>query len=216
MVGVVVPWRTFESAERYGRLVAACAADVHARLRPLPADDVWAVATTAQLVRKDLPDADAARAAVDCAVAAERAIRAAGLSEDAMYHAAAAAAYADLQAVQAASPDRPGPVGVRISALGIGPLIHVGIQGELFVALGQAIRARLGDDRTYVAVLCDGTVGYIPTAGAFVEGGYEPNASVLQAGEGERLVDAIITMTASHAESDARMTARHPAARSSP
>jgi hypothetical protein len=67
----------------------------------------------------------------------------------------------------------------------------VGVEGELFVALGQRIRAALGDDVTCIAALCDGTVGYIPTEDAFAVGGYEPNASVLIPGEGERLVDAV-------------------------
>ncbi len=52
----------------------------------------------------------------------------------------------------------------------------------------------LGDDATCVAALCDGTVGYIPTAEAFEVGGYEPNASVLVPGEGERLADALIAL----------------------
>jgi hypothetical protein len=42
--------------------------------------------------------------------------------------------------------------------------------------------------------LCDGTAGYIPTQDAFAVGGYEPNASVLVPGEGERLVDAVIAL----------------------
>lgn len=192
MVGVVVPWRTFESAERYGRLVADCAQEVHANLRPEPADRVWGTSRIVELARKPLPDPSAARAATDLAGTAEQAIRDAGLSDDAIYHAAAAAAYADLLAVQAADPDRHGPVKVRISALGLGPLVHLGVQGELFVALGQRIRARLGDDHVCIAALCDGTVGYIPTADAFDEGGYEPNASVLRPGEGERLVEAFV------------------------
>lgn len=194
MVGVVVPWRTFESAERYGRLVADCAIEVHGNLRPVPADRVWGTSRVVELARKPLPDAAAARAATDLAGTAERAIRAAGLSDDAIYHAATATAYADLLAVQAADPERDGPVEVRISALGFGPLTHLGVQGELFVALGQRIRARLGDDHVCIAALCDGTVGYIPTADVFEEGGYEPNASVLMPGEGERLVDAFIAL----------------------
>jgi hypothetical protein len=83
---------------------------------------------------------------------------------------------------------------VWASALAFGPLLHVGVQGELFVALGQRIRAALGDETTCVAALCDGTVGYIPTADAFSVGGYEPNASVLQSGEGERLVEAVVAL----------------------
>lgn len=194
MVGVVVPWRTFESAGRYGQLVAECAVEVHERLRTGPANGVWAEAQVVELARKPLPDAARARAATDLASAAEVAVREAGLSPDAMYHASVAAAYADLIAEQAADPGRDGPVRIRISALGIGPLTHVGVQGELFVALGQQIRARLDEERTCIAVLCDGTVGYIPTADAFAEGGYEPNASVLVTGEGERLVEAVVEL----------------------
>jgi neutral ceramidase len=194
MVGIVVPWRTFDSAERYGRIVADCAVAVHGGLVPEASDRVWGAAEVVELTRRTLPDRDAARAAVTAAATAEQAIRAAGLSDDAIYHAAAATAYADLVAVQAADPERDGPVRLRISALGIGPLVHAGVQGELFVALGQQIRARLGDDSTCIAALCDGTVGYIPTADAFAEGGYEPNASVLRAGEGERLVEAVIAL----------------------
>ncbi len=118
----------------------------------------------------------------------------AALTPDATYHALVAAAYAELLAAQAADPARDGPVRLRVSALALGPLLHVGVEGELFVALGQRIRAALGDATTCVAALCDGTVGYIPTQDAFAIGGYEPNASVLVPGEGERLVDAAIAL----------------------
>jgi neutral ceramidase len=199
MVGIVVPWRTFESAERYGRLVAECAAAVHAGLAPAVTDGpdgdrVWGAAEVVELDRRDLPDRAVAEAALAAALRAEAAIRNAGLSADAIHHAKVAAAYTDLIAMQAADPERDGPVRLRVSALGIGPLTHVGIQGELFVALGQQIRERLGGDRTCIAVLCDGTVGYIPTADAFAEGGYEPNASVLRPGGGELLVEAVVAL----------------------
>src|SRR5207249_3080180 len=112
-------------------------------------------------------------------------------SADATYHAITAAAYADLIAAQAEDPDRDRPVAVRISALAFGPLLHLGVGGELFVAHGQRIRAALGDDQTCVAALCDGSVGYLPTADAYEIGGYEPNASLHVAGEGERLAGAL-------------------------
>jgi neutral ceramidase len=192
MVGIVVPWRTFESAERYGRAVADVASAVHRDLRPAPSERVWGAAGVVELQRKPLPDPAVARAAADGAAGSAATVRAAHLSPDADYHSIVAAAYADLVASQAADPDRDRPVQVRVSALAIGPLLHVGVSGELFVALGQRIRAALGDDRTCVAALCDGYVGYLPTAEAFDVGGYEPNASVLVKGEGEKLAEAII------------------------
>jgi hypothetical protein len=203
MVGVVVPWRTFESAERYGRLVADCAIAVRQSLRPTPSDRVWGKSQVLELERKPLPDPVAARAAATSAARADADVRAAGLSEDATYHAAVAAAYADLIAGQAEDPERDGPVRVRISALALGPLLHAGVQGELFVALGQRIRSALGEASTCIAALSDGTIGYIPTADAYGIGGYEPNASVLREGEGERLADALIELAAGNAAAGA-------------
>jgi hypothetical protein len=194
MVGVVVPWRTFESAERYGRALAAAVHEVHAALRPQPAGRVWATSEVIELARKRLPEPAAARRAADLAVAAAAAVQAADLSADATYHALVAAAYAELVAGQAAADDRDRPVEVRLSGLGFGPFTHVGVQGELFVALGQRIREQLGGATSCIAALCDGTIGYIPTAEAFEQGGYEPNASVLAAGQGERLADAAISL----------------------
>lgn len=194
MVGIVVPWRTFESAERYGHLLADCVLSVRAGLDPRPSDRVWGDARVVDLRRKPLPEADVAREAATVARDAERVVVAAGLSPDATYHARVAAAYAELIAGQAADPERDEPVHIRTSALALGPLLHVGVSGELFVALGQQIRRALGDSRTCVAALCDGTVGYIPTLEAFEIGGYEPNASVLHPGEGEQLVEATIAL----------------------
>ena len=83
---------------------------------------------------------------------------------------------------------------VRVSALGLGPATHVGIQGELFTGLGMDIKRGLGAGRTFVAVLCDGTIGYIPTRDAYAEGGYEPSASPLAPGGGEAIVEATIAL----------------------
>lgn len=194
MVGVVVPWRTFESAERYGRILADCVITVRGSLVPRPSHRAWGEAQVVELRRKHLPEPAVARAAAAAARASERVVREADLTADASYHALVAAAYAELIADQAADPERDGPVRVRASALALGPLLHVGISGELFVGLGQQIRTSLGDAATCVAALCDGSVGYIPTADAFAEGGYEPNASVLQPGEGERIVEAAVLL----------------------
>jgi neutral ceramidase len=194
MVGIVVPWRTFESAERYGRLVADTVLAVRASLQPAASDRVRGDSRVLGLERKHLPDATAARAAAASTARAEADVRAADMSGDATYHAAVAAAYADLIAGQAEDPERDGSVRVRVSALALGPLLHAGVQGELFVALGQRIRAALGEENTCIAALTDGTIGYIPTADAYDVGGYEPNASVLRAGEGERLADAVIDL----------------------
>lgn len=196
MVGVVVPWRTFESAERYGRLLADVALGVRAALVPRPSGRAWGDSRVLELARKPLPDPEVARRVAVQARAAATAIEEAALTPDATYHALVAAAYAELLASQAAAADGSDRVRLRVSALALGPLLHVGVEGELFVALGQRIRAALGDETTCVAALCDGTMGYIPTVDAYAVGGYEPNASLLVAGEGERLAEAAIALAA--------------------
>src|SRR4051794_606168 len=208
MVGIVVPWRTFESAERYGGAIGAVAAAVHETLRPAPSERVWGSSRLVELDRKPLPDAGAARVAAKSAAEAAALVTGVDLSSDAVYHAKVSAAYADLIASQAEAADRDEAVQVRISALAIGPLLHVGVSGELFVALGQRVRAALGDDTTMVAALCDGTVGYLPSAEAFEIGGYEPNASVLVAGQGERLAAAMIELAAAAPAADHTLAGR--------
>jgi len=196
MVGVVVPWRTFESAERYGRALADVTLRVRESLAPRPSGRAWGDARVLELRRKPLPEPGVARRVATQARATATDLEAAALTPDASYHALVAAAYAELLAAQAEDPARDGPVSLRVSVLALGPLLHVGVEGELFVALGQRIRRALGDDTTCIAALCDGTVGYIPTQDAFAVGGYEPNASVLVAGEGERLAEAAIALAA--------------------
>ena len=77
---------------------------------------------------------------------------------------------------------RPGP---RSAPSRSGRSSMLGVAGRAVRgARASAIRPALGDDNTCIAALCDGSIGYIPTADAFEIGGYEPNASVLRAGRG--------------------------------
>ena len=105
-----------------------------------------------------------------------------------------AAAYAELIADQAEDPERDRPVRLRASALAIGPLLHLGVSGELFVALGQAMRRRSVTTPRASPPCATAPSATSPRQTAFEVGAYEPNASVLQPGEGERLVDAIVDL----------------------
>ncbi len=195
MIGIVAPWRTFASAEQYGSAIAGVACDLRRRLEPSPSDRVWGRSQVLELPRRRVPSVDDASRAVEHArqlVASARPLE----SQQVMHAALLAEAHARLVLQHASSSDRDRPVRVRVSALGLGPATHVGIQGELFTSLGMEIKRRLGAGRTFVAVLCDGTIGYIPTKDAYGEGGYEPAASPLLAGGGEAIVDAAVALAA--------------------
>src|SRR5262249_19241581 len=66
----------------------------------------------------------------------------------------------------------------------------VGLPGEVFVELGLAIKKASPFPVTLVIELCNDSPAYVPTAKAFKEGSYEIVNSRVQAGGGEKLVEA--------------------------
>src|SRR5439155_6590730 len=61
----------------------------------------------------------------------------------------------------------------EVQVVGLGDAAIVGTSGETFVAIGQAIQAASAFADTVVLGYSNGCLGYIPTARAFAEGGYE-------------------------------------------
>ncbi len=95
----------------------------------------------------------------------------------------------------------------EVQALAIGDdLAIVGLPGEVFAELGLDLRQRSPFRHTLVLELANEAIGYVPARQAFEEGGYEPAASRLQPGEGERLVDAALDLLAALKPIDARAT----------
>lgn len=68
------------------------------------------------------------------------------------------------------------PYAAEIQVLRIGEVAIVGLPGEFFVEFGLAIKRASPARITLVAGLANGSTGYVPTAEAFDEGGYEPTA----------------------------------------
>jgi len=80
---------------------------------------------------------------------------------------------------------------LEIQALRIGPALLVGIPNEVFTELGQLIQAHSPGADTLIVELANGYEGYLPTARAFAEGGYEmrlARSSKLAPGTGEAVV----------------------------
>lgn len=64
------------------------------------------------------------------------------------------------------------PVEAEVQGLALGQLLIVALPGEPFVEIGQRIRQTVGDP-VLVAGYSNGYLGYLPTAQAHTEGGYE-------------------------------------------
>jgi hypothetical protein len=62
---------------------------------------------------------------------------------------------------------------LEVHAFRLGDAVLMGLPGEAFVEIGLAIKAASPVPHTFVLGTTNGDVGYIPTAAAFAEGGYE-------------------------------------------
>ncbi len=91
---------------------------------------------------------------------------------------------------------------IEMQAIALGDALLVTTPGETFVEIGQAIRASSPFPHTLVAGYTNGVIGYIPTAKAFDEGGYEVSSSfqfyygtyILAPGVEQAVVDAGIRL----------------------
>ena len=64
-----------------------------------------------------------------------------------------------------------------MQALRIGDVALVGGAGEVFIEIAQAVQERSPFDHTMYLGYTNGDVGYIPTAAAYPEGGYEVDSA---------------------------------------
>ena len=84
-----------------------------------------------------------------------------------------------------------------LQAIRLGEVAFVGVPGEMFAALGLAIRRRSPFRHTFVVGLANDEIGYIPDRPAFGLGGYQLWTglhSILSPGDGERMVEAALAM----------------------
>jgi len=82
-----------------------------------------------------------------------------------------------------------------LQAMRLGDLALACVPGELFCALGLEIKRRSPFRPTGVVELANDYVGYIPTASAFDEGGYELfnlRSSKVGRGAGEQIADTLL------------------------
>jgi len=83
---------------------------------------------------------------------------------------------------------------VEVQVLGLGDLAIVGIPGEYFVEFGLQIKEQSPAAATFVIELANGSIGYIPTAAALQQGGYEGSSARFRPDAGQRLADAALQM----------------------
>jgi hypothetical protein len=100
------------------------------------------------------------------------------------------------------------PTEVEVQAIALGSdLAWVSLPGEIFVELGLAIKQDSPFAHTIIAELANGSIGYIPTRRAYVQGNYEVESARCAEGSGELLVDTAIRLLKDLHASHPRATA---------
>lgn len=84
----------------------------------------------------------------------------------------------------------------EIMAARIGPVGLVGMPGEIFVELARMVQHDAPLEPTRTIGLCNGSLGYIPHAQAYEQGGYEAGyrSARFAAGTGERWAEAAVKL----------------------
>ena len=182
-------------SRRVGRTVGAEVLKVLARMEYADDAPLGAVSRHLALPIRDLAASD------DELLARERPAAGLGTGHEEIYRKEAAL----LRAMKAKSPT----VDVEVQALRIGAASIVSNPGEYFCALGLAIKKDSPWKPTMVAELTNGYCGYIPTAAAFEEGGYErrtARSSFLDPVCGDEIVRVSVELLAGLASPEAANT----------
>ncbi len=83
---------------------------------------------------------------------------------------------------------------VTINAAAVGDIGILGIDCEVFNEIGSAIKKNSPFRDTFVITICNGGAGYLATAAAFEEGGYEVNISPFRPDAAEILIARSIAL----------------------
>ena len=81
-----------------------------------------------------------------------------------------------------------GPMGMRVQAMRIGPAALIGIPVEAFCEIGMAVKESSPAAQTLFSGYTNGSLGYMPMADNFEEGGYEVTTTPMAAGAAEETI----------------------------
>jgi hypothetical protein len=168
-----------EHADMMGMKLAGESIRVINRMAWLPEAPTAAAVDTVSLAIRHEPDAEAERPAF-------------GLGSDNTKEQKVNEVYANERKLVAELRRKTPRISGEVQAIRIGPLAVTANGAEYFCEYGLRIKKASRHPTTWVASLANDWIGYVPTAQAFVGGGYEPRtarSSKLAADAGQHLVE---------------------------
>ncbi|MDH7568758.1 MAG: hypothetical protein QHJ73_04145, partial [Armatimonadota bacterium] len=189
----------FEVTRRLGVRLGAAAAVASDDAAPLEGESLRAASRTLLLPFLPPPPLSEAEAERDAARAQLEQLKAAGADEVRIRVQQGLLEWAEDQVRAARHPEEFPGQPFEIQVLAVGELAWVALPGEVFIELAQQIQRRSPFAKTVVLGYSNGCIGYVPTASAYPDGGYEVNracrfyGTLMIAPESERLiVDAAV------------------------
>jgi len=82
----------------------------------------------------------------------------------------------------------------EIQAVQLNDTALLGLPGEVFVEYQLEIRRSSPIKHIFISELANDSIGYVPTANAYKEGGYEPSVTILERNAGTKLTQAAINL----------------------
>jgi neutral ceramidase len=173
-IGVITPGRTFEHAEELGDKLASATLDVLHEIKTTDSPRLGAVTVDARFPLKELPDIETAKQQLLSAEVALDAISNDGGSTEDVMKAKSKRLYASITEFYARETAvfRDGYLPVELQAVRIDDAVFLAVPAEVFVEIGIGIKRR-AKHNLFIVGIANGYIGYMPTAAAYAENGYE-------------------------------------------
>lgn len=163
----------YEPARRLGTILGAAVVQAYEEAAPEPADTVATLRADLALPAMSVPTVEEGRQRVAALEEEHQRLTKAGAASGTLWWCERRRQRAkDMLASRESGQPLPA-VPAEVSAFRVGPLAAVTVPGELFCEIGMRIKAASPFPHTLIAGYANGSVGYLPTAEAYPEGGYE-------------------------------------------
>ena len=164
---------SFEDAERLGRFLGAEVVKVTEGLSTRREAELATATRMVDVPLAPLPSAEEARATIEERTRVLEEKLAAGAISRELCEADWERGWARDVMTEYGQPDRQRSRSLELMGVRLGNGLLIGVPGEVFVEIALAVRNASPLPATMVVSYANGVVGYIPTARAFEEGGYE-------------------------------------------